>query len=90
MSVFGNIMSSIFGHGAKAQPSAPTASKGPAVAGANTPPAPRSESPTHGSGTPTASPGPAGGHFDAAGQPEQREARLAQIDRRSNEVAQSR
>jgi hypothetical protein len=60
MSVFGNIMSSIFGHGAKAQPSAPAASTGPAVAGANTPPAPRSESPSHGSGTPTASPGPAG------------------------------
>jgi len=71
MSVFGNIMSSIFGHGAKAQPapspkgpapvsSAPTASAGPAAAGANTPPAPRSESPAHRASTPTASPGPAG------------------------------
>jgi hypothetical protein len=71
MSVFGNIMSSIFGHGAKAQPapsskspaqgsSAPAANTGPAVGGANTPPAPRSESPTHGSSTPTASPGLAG------------------------------
>jgi len=70
MSVFGNIMSSIFSHGAKAQPapspkgpapasSAPTASAGPA-AGANTPPAPRSESPAHRASTPTASPGPAG------------------------------
>jgi hypothetical protein len=46
MSVFGSIMSSIFGHGAKAQPpspkdpslgsTAPTATTGPAVAGANT------------------------------------------------------
>ena len=47
MSVFGNIMSSIFGHGAKAQPaptskspaqgsSAPAANTGPAVGGANT------------------------------------------------------
>jgi hypothetical protein len=71
MSVFGNIMSSIFGHGAKAQPapsskspaqgsSAPAANTGPAVGGANTPSAPRSESPTHGSSTPTTSPGPAG------------------------------
>jgi hypothetical protein len=71
MSVFGNIMSSIFSHGAKAQPapspkgpapasSAPTASAGPAAAGANTPPAPRSESPAHRASTPTASPGPAG------------------------------
>ena len=71
MSVFGNIMSSIFGHSAKAQPapssksptqgsSAPAASTGPAVAGTNTPLAPSSESPTHGSGTPIASPGPAG------------------------------
>jgi hypothetical protein len=64
-------MSSIFSHGAKAQPapspkgpapasSAPTASAGPAAAGANTPPAPRSESPAHRASTPTASPGPAG------------------------------
>jgi len=71
MSVFGNIMSSIFSHGAKAQPapspkgpapasSAPTASAGPAAAGANTPPAPRSESPAHRASTLTASPGPAG------------------------------
>ena len=71
MSVFGNIMSSIFSHGAKAQPapspkgpapvfSAPTASAGPAAAGANTPPAPRSESPAQRASTPTASPGAAG------------------------------
>jgi Domain of unknown function (DUF3597) len=70
MTVFGNIMSAIFGHGAKAQPapspkspthgsSAPTASTGPAVAGANAQPAPSQKSPTHGPSTPTASPGPA-------------------------------
>lgn len=69
MSVFGNIMSSIFGHGAKAQPpspespshgsSAPSVSTGSAVAGANTRPAPSPESPTHGSSTPIGSPRPA-------------------------------
>jgi hypothetical protein len=70
MSVLGNIMSAIFGHGAKAQPapspkspaqgsSAPTASAVAGAAGANTPSAPSSKSPTYGSKTPEASPGPA-------------------------------
>jgi len=61
MSVFGSIMSSIFGHGAKAQPpspkspslgsSAPSATTGPAVAGTNTGAAPSPQSPTHGPST---------------------------------------
>ena len=61
MSVFGSIMSSIFGHGAKAQPpspqshsrgsSAPTATTGPTVAGTNTGAAPNPQSPTHGPST---------------------------------------
>jgi len=61
MSVFGSIMSSIFGHGAKAQPpspkspslgsSAPSATTGPAVACTNTGAAPSPQSPTHGPST---------------------------------------
>ena len=61
MSVFGSIMSSIFGHGAKAEPlspkspslgsSAPSATTGPAVAGTNTGAAPSPQSPTHGPST---------------------------------------
>ena len=66
MSVFGSIMSSIFGHGAKAQPpsskspslgSSAPATTGPAVAGANTGAAPSPESPSHGSGTSPAAAG---------------------------------
>jgi len=67
MSVFGSIMSSIFGHGVKAQaPSAknpslgsgaPTATTGPAVAGANTGAAPSPEGPTHDSSTSAATAG---------------------------------
>ena len=58
MSVFGSIMSSIFGHGAKAEPpsskspsvgSGAPATTGPAVAGANTGAAPSPESPSDGS-----------------------------------------
>ena len=67
MSVFGSIMSSIFGHGAKAEPpspkspslgsSAPTATTGPALAGAKTGAAPSPESPSHGSSTSPAAAG---------------------------------
>jgi len=66
MSVFGSIMSSIFGHGAKAQPpsskspslgSSTPATTGPAVAGANTGAASSLESPTHSASTSPAAAG---------------------------------